>query len=175
MALVKWIKVQGVRQFYDSESVFMIQMAEVEVLDVSGVKFTPDSAAACSSYSASYHPGKLIDGSGGTSWSSSKLSSASVAWCALRFVPSVEAAKVRLLPFAPYFDLGFRNATILGSIDSTDGVDGTWVVLATGVNMATTAAWTEHPLSDWVEAASSRPPLPAILSCLPASLARGFR
>ena len=80
-----------------------------------------------------------------------------------------------------FLNYRLANGVILGSNDSTDGFDGTWDTLATGVTMASTSGtWTSHPLT-WgpnayeVAAKPKLLPTPIILSTMPHALTRGFR
>lgn len=76
------------------------------------------------------------------------------------------------------------NGKIMGSNDSVNGAGGTWDTLVTGINRysASTLTW-DHYYPTWgpnayygEEAPEPFPvsPAPIILSCLPASLRRGF-
>ena len=169
MAYVKWIKVTGWKQFYQT-STYFVQVAEMEVWSASS-KVLGGTAYAADFYQG-YPKENTIDGNLSTSWISATSSTPQMTWFAVKLIEPVDIYKVRLYPRADFPQPGFRNATILGSLDSTDGVDGTWDVLAEGVNMAPTITWTEHPLSS----GAMRPlPLPVIFNTLPASLSRGFR
>jgi len=143
----KWIKISGARQ-YHSVNLYYINVYEIEVKDNLGGNQHPGSTAWAQDYYSSESPSNMIDGSTATRWlSKTSEPSATSVWCALYKAGGMAAKTLRLNVATSYAHLGFRNATVYGSNDSTDAVNGSWTTLATGINMHPTGGWTDHTLS----------------------------
>lgn len=177
----RWIKVYGGP--WDTAQGAII-IAEMEILDAEGnnlaVGGTPFGSPA---NHQNYTPPKAFDGIINGSCGSMYYSASKPASLGYHTTSPMPATVVRLSTTtnSNYQHIRLGNGVVLGSNDSTDGFDGTWDTLATGVTMAsTTGTWTSHPLTLEPNAYSiiAKPkPLstPIILSTMPATLTRGFR
>lgn len=176
----RWIKVYG--SPYDATlSGFII--AEMEILDASGATLSVGGTPFGSPpYQSRCSPAKAFDGIVDGAFGSMYESASKPASLGYHTTSPMPATTVRLstTTYADYHKYRLGNGVVLGSNDSTDGFDGTWDTLATGVTMASTnGTWTTHPLT-WgpnaeVSVKSKPLPTPIILSTMPHALTRGFR
>ena len=99
------------------------------------------TAYAESQYSADYSASKAMDGSAATSWCTTQKSSAVTIWFAVKLSTAKAVCRVKILGRTDYPELNWKNFKIQGSNDSTNGADGTWTDLSTGLNTSATAQW----------------------------------
>lgn len=69
-----------------------------------------------------------------------------------------------------YYSHRLQNGKILISRNTTNGVDGDWVIISEGVSMGASGQWHEFPFP-----IITRNLTPVILSTMPTALTRGFR
>jgi len=101
-----------------------------------------------SEYSASYDDEFAFDG-GGSIWSTTQKGSAVETWLAYNFSSPKIITGVKT--YATNANLNFKNFTIQGSIDSTNGTDGSWTYLATGLYTSdTNSEWTTFDFTNSV-------------------------
>lgn len=176
----RWIKVYG--SPYDASKT-RIAITEMEIRDAEGNNLAVGGTPFGSPVIAQgYEPPKAFDGivSSGTSMYYSNTAPAVLGYHTTSLMP---ATVVRLATSTDSNHLVYRlkDGVVLGSNDSTNGSNGTWDTLATGVTMAsTTGTWTSHPLAwgpnaEVVPSPKSHFPTPIILSTMPHALTRGFR
>lgn len=146
----KWVRISGAKQ-YLSSGTYYLQIAEMEVKLYDGANLCTGGTAYADSNAAtdadmSYFAANAFDGNGGTIWSSAKGSSATPSWLAYYKAAGMTFDRIRLLSRASiYPQLGVRDGTLAVSNDSTNGADGTWLTLLTGINMSNSlGTWTEH-------------------------------
>lgn len=174
--MYKWIKVYG--NTY-SESSPGIIVAEMEILDKNRNNLTTGGTPfGGPTFNTSYPPTKAFDGVVDGAYGSMFYASAKPSYLGYYKESGMDAAFVRLstTTYADYLTLRLVNGIIYGSNDSTNGVDGTWDVLATNVNMASTVGtWTEHALVRQGPKRDTNTIITTIVAALPTTLVRGFR
>ena len=176
MAIYKWIKIIGKNRGPVSTGSpdGSVDVGEFEIINAAGNKVSVGgTVSADSSYSSDERVENTVDGNVSTAWQSAYFPIGTIAWLAYYVANGMDAHAVRLYGRPGYAAFWFVDACVFGSNNSTNGVDGTWNLLADGVNMV--SGWSEHLLSGGVEAASSRPPLPAVLGGSPCVGQKGWR
>lgn len=173
-----WFRVRGLGQLASGTYVLVVGGLQIEI---GGAALTPLQWSA-SAVDGSSGPSNLADSDPATFWqTASAVVPQSTHWAAVRTedVPFAGDGVLRLQTANKYPETCFKSATLEFSTNSTDGSNGSWVVLLNGTitSSSVISTWTEHPFPFPYGATRplSRPPLPAILSCPPASLTRGFR
>ena len=173
-----WFRVRGLSQ--PAVGTYLLCVGGLQI-EIGGAALTPLQWSASAVYE-SYGPSNLADSDPATFWQTDgAVVPQSTHWAALRTegVPFAGDGILRLQTANKGAEACFKSATLEFSSNSTDGSNGSWVVLLDGTITSSSVlnTWTEHPFSFQYEATRSlsRPPLPAILSCLPASLSRGLK
>jgi len=124
---------------------------------------TGGTAYAESELNASYAPSYAFDGTYGTDagWSSTSAASGTNSWIAYKFSVAKTICRVRIYPREAYPQLSPKNFEILGSNNSTNGIDGSWTSLATGLNTAAVSQWNIFDFSNtiayiWIKISGNR-------------------
>lgn len=144
----KWVKVSGPRQFATTK--YYLEVAEMEVkLGSGGTDLCTGGTAYADSYlSSTYEPSKAFDNSTSTHWSSVSSTTVQTSWLAYYKSSGMTFDRIRLLSRSSMPELGIRNGVLSVSNDSTNGSDGTWTTLLTGINMSSSVStWTEHVIT----------------------------
>lgn len=76
-------------------------------------------------------------------WSTSALSSPFQGWIAYKFNTNEKINILRLYPRLDHAPLNFKNFSILGSNNSTNGIDGDWTTLSSGLSTNNSIEWQE--------------------------------
>jgi hypothetical protein len=142
----KWVRISGAKQL-SSTGKYFLEIAEMEVkLGSGGANLCTGGTPYADSDLSSYLAAKAYDGNGGTVWSSAQRASAPTSWRADYKAAGMPFDRSRLLHRAGDYDqLGVRNGTLSVSNDSTNGANGTWTTIKTGINMSDSpGTWTEH-------------------------------
>lgn len=145
--LYKCIKIVGAKQWLSST--YCISLCEIELLNASMVKVsTGGSVFAESQYdSSTYAYTNAFDGNTSTSWASAVSSTAGVqTWIAYYKAAGMDVEYLRMFTRpGSYIVTRFVDATVYGSNDSTNGSNGTWDLLVSGITMGT-EGWTTFSL-----------------------------
>jgi len=91
-------------------------------------------------WAAEYDPAKAFDDNTSTLWAVEYGSSA-YGYIGYHFAVAKRIERVRILPWAGQEQLNFKNFSIQGSNDTTNGTDGTWIDIATGLTTGSTYVW----------------------------------
>lgn len=139
MQHVKGVRITGLSTLRSGTD-YRQQVAEFEVYD-GGTKLTGFSAAA-SGYDTSYPPSSAIDGNATTFWHVNTSPVAATVWLSVYRATTFVANKVRLQTRNAYPEWRFINAELSVSANTTNGIDGDWITIKTGISMnATAGGW----------------------------------
>ena len=87
-----------------------------------------------------YSQYSTVDGNTGTVWSTTNTVSAQTGWIAYKLYSPRIITQLKLYPSGTP-SLNFKNFAVYGSSDSTNGNDGTWTLITSGLTTANTAQW----------------------------------
>ena len=121
----------------------LCQINEIKVNDSS-----PQSVYASSQYDAStFKTANAIDADTGTTWSSASGNEGDPVWIAVKMSTSQAVAKYAYYPRTNNVTLAPSGFSLYGSNDSTNGSDGTWTLIASGLTRSdNTVRWHEWTL-----------------------------
>ena len=122
----QWFKIVGATQ-NNGSGIYAIDVAEIRINDI-----LPSQAFAGSTTSP-YSAAKAIDDNVSTYWISGQGSSPDTTWLAVKMTGMTLLSKIKMYPATPYPHLFFNNFALYGSNDSTNGSDGTWTLIASGL------------------------------------------
>lgn len=109
------------------------------------IQESADLCAGGTAYSHSDYSGfpasQACDNDTTTAWSSGEQVSAVNVWWAYKVATAKTIQRVKIIGRSGFPELNFKNFKIQGSNDSTNGSDGTWTDLATGLNTSSTIQW----------------------------------
>lgn len=103
-------------------------------------------ATAYSLNDIGFLPSAAIDGDISTFTTSSGGASSNW-WWACKLAAISTFSTVKIIGRSGYPQLNFKNFKIQGSSDSTNGSDGTWTDLATGLNTSASVQWDTFTIS----------------------------
>ncbi len=133
----KWFKIVGARQIHDGS--YVINLTGIKINEMS-----PTLAYAESQYSGSYPASNAIDNNTTTAWVSSQAALPTDTWLAVNMSAATTCIKLSLYPYGPLPTTLFTYFDFYGSNDSTNGADGTWKLIASGLTRSdNTARWHE--------------------------------
>jgi hypothetical protein len=122
----QWFKIVGPAQDYADTG--LIQVTEIKINETS-----PTAAAAAASYSLDYVVGNVIDGNTTTAWCTPLLEQGAPVWLAVEMSETMTIAKLSLRPRPSLGSRLFDDFAVYGSNDSTNGSNGTWTLIASGL------------------------------------------
>lgn len=104
-------------------------------------------------FASSIHPThvetRIHDGSTATFWSSNQIMTAQEGWIAFQFSENYLINKINLFPYANTHLL-IDNFSVYGSLDSTNGVDGSWDLIVSNLDTLEDAdTWTNISINNY--------------------------
>ena len=124
-----WGTFQWIKLVWSLPSAGLCQLSEIEVNGA-----TPPNIYASSQYdSGEFATANLIDGNTGTKWSSAAGSEGDPVWIAVKMTAAQTITEYAYYPRANNVVLAPSGFALYGSNDSTNGADGAWTLIATGL------------------------------------------
>lgn len=97
-----------------------------------------------------YPLSNVLDGDLSTFWSTVDAGRpVSLTWIAFKFVNPVAINDIKIYPRSGLEYLLFKDFSVYGSIDSSNGADGTWTLLGSGFNTSNSLEWNEITFTNY--------------------------